>query len=57
VVPRPQLLQWAFMLGPLAELAPQAWHPVAGKSIGALWAGFDQAAHPLQPAGMDLNAA
>jgi 2-amino-4-hydroxy-6-hydroxymethyldihydropteridine diphosphokinase len=57
VVPRPQLLQWAFMLGPLAELAPQARHPVAGRSIGELWNAFDQAAHPMQATALDLNAA
>jgi 2-amino-4-hydroxy-6-hydroxymethyldihydropteridine diphosphokinase len=57
VVPRPQLLQWAFMLGPLAELAPQARHPVAGRSIGELWKAFDQAAHPLRATTLDLNAA
>jgi 2-amino-4-hydroxy-6-hydroxymethyldihydropteridine diphosphokinase len=56
VVPRPQLRSWAFMLGPVAELAPQLLHPVAGKSIGALWAGFDQSAHPLLAEALDLNA-
>jgi 2-amino-4-hydroxy-6-hydroxymethyldihydropteridine diphosphokinase len=57
VVPRPQLLNWAFMLGPLAELAPDTPHPVAGRTIGALWAAFDQAGHPLQPEVLDLAAA
>ncbi len=56
VLPRPQLLNWAFMLGPVAELAPELLHPVAGKSIGALWAGFDQSAHSLVPEALDLNA-
>jgi len=56
VVPRPQLLHWAFMLGPLAELAPGAPHPVARRSIGELWHDFDQGAHPLVPEPMDLNA-
>lgn len=57
VLPRPQLLNWAFMLGPVAELAPTLQHPVAGRSIGELWAGFDQAAHALVPESLDLNAA
>jgi len=56
VLPRPQLLNWAFMLGPVAELAPALLHPVAGKSIGALWAAFDQKAHSLLPEALDLNA-
>jgi 2-amino-4-hydroxy-6-hydroxymethyldihydropteridine diphosphokinase len=47
-LPRPDLLKRAYMLGPLAALAPQVMHPTAGVTIGELWSGFDQAAHPLQ---------
>jgi 2-amino-4-hydroxy-6-hydroxymethyldihydropteridine diphosphokinase len=57
VLPRPDLLRWAFMLGPLAELAPNALHPIARRTAAALWAEFDQAAHPLQREALDLNAA
>jgi 2-amino-4-hydroxy-6-hydroxymethyldihydropteridine diphosphokinase len=57
VVPRPQLLNWAFMLGPLAEIAPEARHPTAGRTIGALWQAFDQHGHPLLPAAVDLQSA
>jgi 2-amino-4-hydroxy-6-hydroxymethyldihydropteridine diphosphokinase len=57
VVPRPQLLGWAFMLGPLAELAPDVMHPTAGRTAGALWRDFDQAAHPLVPAPLNLATA
>jgi 2-amino-4-hydroxy-6-hydroxymethyldihydropteridine diphosphokinase len=57
VIPRPQLLQWAFMLGPLAELAPQVLHPTAGSTIGTLWNTFDQAAHPLRVEPLDLATA
>ena len=46
-LPRPDLLKRAYMLGPLAELAPQLPHPTAGRTIGELWRDFDQAAHPL----------
>jgi 2-amino-4-hydroxy-6-hydroxymethyldihydropteridine diphosphokinase len=46
-LPRPDLLKRAYMLGPLAELAPQLMHPTAKTSIGTLWRQFDQAAHPL----------
>ena len=48
-LPRPDLLKRPYMLGPLAALAPQLVHPTAGRSIGELWRGFDQAAHPLVP--------
>ncbi len=47
-LPRPDLLKRAYMLGPLAVLAPHVRHPTAGVSIGELWREFDQAAHPLQ---------
>jgi 2-amino-4-hydroxy-6-hydroxymethyldihydropteridine diphosphokinase len=57
VLPRPDLVRWAFMLGPLAELAPGHMHPTLGKSIGALWAQFDRDAHPLMSVDLDLNTA
>ncbi|HEV2285241.1 MAG TPA: 2-amino-4-hydroxy-6-hydroxymethyldihydropteridine diphosphokinase [Steroidobacteraceae bacterium] len=47
-LPRPDLVKRAYMLGPLAELAPGVRHPTAGLTIGELWGGFDQAAHPLE---------
>jgi len=47
-LPRPDLLKRAYMLGPLADLAPQLRHPTAGATIGELWAAFDRAAHPLR---------
>jgi 2-amino-4-hydroxy-6-hydroxymethyldihydropteridine diphosphokinase len=56
VLPRPDLLRWAFMLGPLAELAPQLVHPVQRVPIADLWRGFDGAGHSLQAVGIDLNA-
>jgi 2-amino-4-hydroxy-6-hydroxymethyldihydropteridine diphosphokinase len=46
-LPRPDLLKRAYMLGPMADLAPEFMHPTAGRSIGELWREFDQAAHPL----------
>jgi len=57
VLPRPDLLRWGFMLGPLAELAPQLVHPAAGRTIADLWREFDQAAHPLLVVPLDLNTA
>lgn len=47
-LPRPDLLKRAYMLGPLAEIAPRVRHPTAGLSVGELWDRFDQAAHPLE---------
>jgi 2-amino-4-hydroxy-6-hydroxymethyldihydropteridine diphosphokinase len=48
-LPRPDLLKRAYMLGPLAALAPQVVHPTARLTIGELWRRFDQRAHPLEP--------
>ncbi len=46
-LPRPDLLKRAYMLGPLADIAPEFMHPTAGATIGQLWERFDRAAHPL----------
>jgi len=56
VLPRPDLLRWGFMLGPLAELAPQLVHPVARKTMAELWQAFDRESHPLQVEALELNA-
>ncbi len=42
VLPRPDLLKRAYMLGPLADIAPQLRHPLAGRTIADLWAAFDR---------------
>ncbi|MGH8141534.1 MAG: 2-amino-4-hydroxy-6-hydroxymethyldihydropteridine diphosphokinase [Steroidobacteraceae bacterium] len=55
-VPRPDLTKRAYMLGPLAELAPQWLYPPAGPTIGELWARFARAEHVLHRDALDLNA-
>ncbi len=57
MLPRPDLLRWGFMLGPLAELAPQLTHPVRCATLAELWHDFDKAANPLLLEPIDLNAA
>jgi 2-amino-4-hydroxy-6-hydroxymethyldihydropteridine diphosphokinase len=47
VLPRPDLLRYAFMLGPLAALAGDRRHPRTGEAFATLWSRFDQASHPL----------
>lgn len=46
-LPHPDLLTRAWVLGPLAELAPALVHPVANETMAALWGRFDRDAHPL----------
>ncbi len=48
-LPRPDLLKRAYMLGPLADLAPALVHPTVHSTIGDLWGRFDRTAHPLVP--------
>lgn len=37
-LPRDEIMHYAFVLRPLAELAPERNHPVEGDSLGRLWA-------------------
>ena len=47
VLPRPDLLRRAYMLGPLAELAPTLMHPTEKTTIDELWRRFDRGAHAM----------
>lgn len=40
-LPRRDITRYAFVLGPLAELAPDLKHPVEGQTLKALWEGFE----------------
>jgi 2-amino-4-hydroxy-6-hydroxymethyldihydropteridine diphosphokinase len=41
-LPREDITRYAFVLEPLAEIAPNRKHPVIGASYGELWAKFDK---------------
>ncbi len=47
ILPRPDLQRRAFMLKPLADLAPELRHPTRNRTIGELWAEFPSADHAL----------
>ena len=36
-IPRPEILENAFVLKPLQDIAPQSLHPVSGQSYAELW--------------------
>ncbi|HHM05727.1 MAG TPA: 2-amino-4-hydroxy-6-hydroxymethyldihydropteridine diphosphokinase [Gammaproteobacteria bacterium] len=46
-LPRADILEYAFVLGPLAEIAPAARHPVIGEFFATLWARFDRGTQPM----------
>ena len=41
-IPRPEITRYAFVLEPLAEIAPDLRHPECGKTFGELWSDFDR---------------
>jgi 2-amino-4-hydroxy-6-hydroxymethyldihydropteridine diphosphokinase len=56
VLPRPDLVRRAYMLGPMAEIAPGRVHPVLGATMADLWSAFDRGAHELQPVEFEWRA-
>ena len=47
--PRAEILHNAFVLWPLAEIAPDLVHPEAGKTYAELWQAFDKSKENLRP--------
>lgn len=41
-IPRDEITSYAFVLEPLAEIAPNFRHPVSNKTYGELWSAFDK---------------
>jgi 2-amino-4-hydroxy-6-hydroxymethyldihydropteridine diphosphokinase len=53
-LPRPDLIKRAYMLRPMAELAPHVLHPVLRKSMRELWEEFDCKDHAMEPIALAL---
>ena len=53
-VPRRDVLEYSFVLRPLAELAPDFRHPETGRTMAEHWADFDSSQHPLTQTGLIL---
>jgi 2-amino-4-hydroxy-6-hydroxymethyldihydropteridine diphosphokinase len=49
-LPRADILKYSFVLGPLAEIAPDLRHPETGRLITEHWAEYDKDIHPLTAA-------
>ncbi|MGA7966659.1 MAG: 2-amino-4-hydroxy-6-hydroxymethyldihydropteridine diphosphokinase [Gammaproteobacteria bacterium] len=49
ILPRPDVLEYAFVLRPLAELAPTFTHPVTGHTLAWHWDNFTGEAVALAP--------
>ncbi|MFT5711590.1 MAG: 2-amino-4-hydroxy-6-hydroxymethyldihydropteridine diphosphokinase [Halioglobus sp.] len=47
-LPRAEILYNAFVLQPLAEMAPYSVHPVIGKTYAQLWREYDRSSQQLQ---------
>ena len=52
-LPRAEILENAFVLWPLAEIAPTRIHPIANKTYQALWQAYDKSKQQLEV--MPLN--
>jgi 2-amino-4-hydroxy-6-hydroxymethyldihydropteridine diphosphokinase len=48
-IPRGEITRYAFVLGPLAEVAGGQRHPRTGRCYAELWAEFDQGKQALRP--------
>lgn len=53
-VPREEIVRYAFVLRPLAEVAGERCHPVLGSTYKELWEGFDKDSEQLRPVSLDF---
>jgi 2-amino-4-hydroxy-6-hydroxymethyldihydropteridine diphosphokinase len=53
VIPRPDLVKRPYMLKPIADIAPDVWHPTLGKTMLELWQAFDAGEHALIEVSLD----
>jgi 2-amino-4-hydroxy-6-hydroxymethyldihydropteridine diphosphokinase len=53
-IPRGDVLEYSFVLRPLAELAPDLRHPVTGRTMLEHWRAFDASKHRLEKVRVDF---
>ncbi|MGH8162523.1 MAG: 2-amino-4-hydroxy-6-hydroxymethyldihydropteridine diphosphokinase [Gammaproteobacteria bacterium] len=56
-IPRPDILEYAFVLRPLAEMAPEATHPATGRSFAWHWRHFMGEQIALESVSLEGNRA
>lgn len=56
-IPRPDIEKYAFVLGPLAELAPESRHPETGETFAGLWRRFSAPGQKLRRVPFDVAGA
>ena len=57
VLPRADILEYNFVLGPLAELAGAETHPAVGRTYAELWAAMQAVTSPLREYPLQLDGA
>lgn len=55
-IPRDEITKNAFVLWPLAELAPSYRHPLNGQSMAKLWENYDKSSQALWPIKLSFPA-
>jgi 2-amino-4-hydroxy-6-hydroxymethyldihydropteridine diphosphokinase len=55
ILPRDEILDYGFVLGPLAEVAPDERHPQTGRSYAELWSERSPSMEPLRRVPLDLE--
>jgi 2-amino-4-hydroxy-6-hydroxymethyldihydropteridine diphosphokinase len=53
-VPRRDVLEYAFVLKPLSDLAPDFRHPLTGRTLNEHWQAFEQRSQPLTLCSIDI---
>ena len=54
-IPRDEILERAFVLWPMAEVAADLLHPLVKKTYAELWAEFDKTTEKLEPIAFDFR--